>query len=282
MLDAVFSFVVDADPKYVLQGLHLAKSLLLHTGTMKKRIFAQVTPDVDMCARAIFRRLGCELYQIERFGDGRYCNKLNQFERLRGLEYRYAILMDTDILVLRSLGELLKGSRLRARVVGEARPSRGVLEFLARASGLAKLPSLAIADCTGGDTLEGNLNGGLYVVPRDLLATMEGAWKHWTMWLLERREILAEEGNAHHVDQVGLWLAIHHEKLPWEALPANWNYNPARLHRSYVGALPISIVHYHTALDSAGQINLPDAPALNRDVIAAANTQISSFRDTLF
>jgi hypothetical protein len=117
-----------------------------------------------------------------------------------------------------------------------------MLMRLAHASGMARVPKRAVADCNGGDTLEGNLNGGLYVVPRDVVETMETAWKRWTTWLLERNEVLAQEGAANHADQVGLWLAIHHEALPWETLPANWNYNPARLHRSNVATLPISIL----------------------------------------
>jgi hypothetical protein len=283
MLDAVFSFVVDADPKYVFQGFHLARSLITHTTTLKKRIFAQVTPEVDARTRSMFCELGCEVYQLERFGDGRYCNKLNQFEALRGLEYRYALLMDADMLVLRPLGKLLTGLRLRGRVVGEARPSRAALEALAQASGLATLPRPVVTDCTDGDTLEGNLNGGLYVIPRDLVEAMETAWKRWTTWLLERSELLAREGHAHHVDQVGLWLAIHHEALPWEVLPANWNYNPAKLHRSYDPTLPISIMHYHGTLNTGGQIDLPDAPEFNRNVIAAANAQIAaSFDNRIF
>jgi len=275
MLDAVFSFVVDIDPKFAFQGSHLARSLLTHTATLNKRIFAQVTPEVDARTRSMFRQLGCEVYQLERFGDGRYCNKLNQFEALRGLEYRYAVFMDADMIILGPLEELLTGLRLRGRVVGDTRPSLAALEALAHASGMARVPKRAVADCTGGDTLEGNLNGGLYVVPRGVVETMETAWKRWTTWLLERNEVLAQEGAANHADQVGLWLAIHHEALPWETLPANWNYNPARLHHSYVATLPISILHYHLALNAAGQIDLPDAPEFNRDLIAAANAQIA-------
>jgi hypothetical protein len=275
MLDAAFSFIVDAEPKFAYQGYHLARSILSHSVGLESRIYVQVTREVTEDARTTFRTLGCEVRQIERFGDGRYCNKLNQLETLREAEYRYAVLLDTDTIVLDHLGPLLTGESLKGRIVGGANPSLSALESLARLSGLASRPRVVQADCTGCDTFEGNLNGGLYVVPCALSKIMAEAWKRWTIWLLEHNEPLRGEGKLHHADQVGLWLAIHHANIPWEPLPANWNYNPASLHRSYDVDVPIALLHYHGALNAVGELNLPGAPEMNRESIARANVQFA-------
>lgn len=276
MLDVVFSFVVDENPKFALQGFHLARSLISHSEGLESRIYAQVTREVNEATRTLFRALGCEVRQIERFGDGRYCNKLSQLETLDEAVYRYAVLLDTDMIVLNDLRPLLTGENLKGRIVGAANPSLPALDSVARLSGLTSRPRVIEADCTGGDTFEGNLNGGLYVVPRALSKTMNRSWKRWTTWLREHDEPMRNEGKHQHADQVGLWLAIHHEGLPWETLAANWNYNPASLHRSYDAGRPIAILHYHAGLDANGRLNAPDAPQMNRRAIAQANVQFAA------
>ena len=87
MFEAVFSFVVDNNEKYIRQAAHLAQSVARHTKGWRCRIYAQVTPEVGPLPRSFLESLGCEVRQLQRFGDGRYCNKLNQFEALKELEY---------------------------------------------------------------------------------------------------------------------------------------------------------------------------------------------------
>ena len=222
MFEAVFSFVVDNNEKYIRQAAHLAQSVARHTKGWRCRIYAQVTPEVGPLPRSFLESLGCEVRQLQRFGDGRYCNKLNQFEALKELEYDYAILLDADMLVIGDLGLLLAGDRLRGRIVGAGNPSRAALDAIALSSNLKALPPLRKADCTGEETYAGNLNGGLYVVPRRMASLLERSWKRWTQWILENRDELCKEGKVHHADQVGMWLAIHHENIPYTEIAANW------------------------------------------------------------
>lgn len=276
MLDAVFSFVIDNEPRFVRSGFHLVKSLLRHTEGLDLRVFVQVTPEVNEETRAIFRGLGCDVRQIDRFGDGRYCNKLNQFEAFTDVDFRYAVLMDTDMVVLAPLQRLLTGDRIRGRVVAHAVPSVAALERLADMSGLPFRPPVTATDCSGLPTLEGNLNGGLYVVPAPLTGVVSVEWKRWTEWVRRNDEPLRSEGRQDNADQVGLWLALHHAALPWEALAANWNYNPANNHLSFDASAPVAMLHYHRRLDHTGRISIDNPPAINVDLIKRANAELEA------
>lgn len=76
----IFSFVVDRDPRFAYEAWHLARSLMTHCGGDPTAIHVQCLPEIGAKQRRLFEELGCRVHDISRFGDGRYCNKLNQFE----------------------------------------------------------------------------------------------------------------------------------------------------------------------------------------------------------
>jgi len=78
----IFSFVVDADPKFTYQGYHLARSVIEHCCDFPSQVHVQFTPEVDPENRRVSMKMGCTIHETERFGDGRYRNKLAQLPRL--------------------------------------------------------------------------------------------------------------------------------------------------------------------------------------------------------
>src|ERR1700733_11977513 len=113
----IFSFIVDDDPIFVYEGWHLARSLIEHCGGDPSAIIVQCTPEVTERERVIFLDLGCCVQQINRFGDGRYCNKLNQFDNLNGLDFDRAVLLDTDTIALSDLRPFLSDTAIGGKIV---------------------------------------------------------------------------------------------------------------------------------------------------------------------
>ena len=77
------SFIVHSDPVFAYTGWHLVHSLLEHTPFTPADIHVQCLPEVDGGTMGRFAALGCNAHRLARFGDGRYCNKLAQWENLR-------------------------------------------------------------------------------------------------------------------------------------------------------------------------------------------------------
>jgi hypothetical protein len=106
----IFSFVMDHDPRFAYEAWHLARSLIEHCGGDPSSIHVQCLPEVNARRRRLFGEFGCHLHEIARFGDGRYCNKLNQLENLRELAFDRVVLLDTDMIATSDLRPFLGGA----------------------------------------------------------------------------------------------------------------------------------------------------------------------------
>jgi hypothetical protein len=111
----IFSFVMDHDPRFAYEAWHLARSLIEHCGGDPSSIHVQCLPEVNARRRSLFGEFGCHVHEIARFGDGRYCNKLNQLENLRELDFDRVVLLDTDMVATSDLRPFLGARSGRAR-----------------------------------------------------------------------------------------------------------------------------------------------------------------------
>jgi hypothetical protein len=111
----IFSFVMDHDPRFAYEAWHLARSLIEHCGGDPSSIHVQCLPEVNARRRSLFGEFGCHVHEIARFGDGRYCNKLNQLENLRELDFDRVVLLDTDMIATSDLRPFLGARSGRAR-----------------------------------------------------------------------------------------------------------------------------------------------------------------------
>jgi hypothetical protein len=268
-LRIVFSFIVDRDPKFAWQGWHLARSLMRHCAAEPAAVHVQFTPDVPAATRALFADLGCTPHEIQRFGDGRWCNKIGQLDALLTLDFSHAVLLDTDMIAVGDIRPMLDATRLMAKPVDFANPPLPVLTEIARAAGME----------TGrAKTFLGNCNGGFYSVPKPLAPIVAAAWRHWAKFLLEHNEPLKRVGQELHTDQVAMWLAIRMERIPHLPAPSNLNYfiHFAGRHRYFDRRWDLALIHYHDA--SMSPLGRLDPPARlrrrERRAVAEANRQI--------
>ena len=276
---AIFSFVVDDDPRFTYQGWHLARSLLHHCDSDPASIHVQCTAEVDERRRDLFRGLGCQVHQIARFGDGRYCNKLNQSESLRAVDFDRVVLLDTDTIAVSDLRPFLSSASIVGKIVDADNPPLHVLEEIAAASSLPSLPPVCKTDTGTAETYIGNCNGGFYSVPKALCETLSAEWRRWALWLLDNIEPLARVGRQQHVDQVSFWLAVHHARLPFEFAFSNVNYflHFTGEHNYFDATRPIALLHYHDiGLNVLGLLEPPaELRPLERSAVSLANEQIS-------
>jgi hypothetical protein len=273
----IFSFVVDAAPRFTYDGWHLARSLIEHCGGSPGAVHVQCTPEVDERWRDLFRELGCAIHEISRFGDGRYCNKLNQLESLRAVAFDRVVLLDTDTIALADLRPFLRDDVILGKIVDVSRPPLAVLNEIATAARMTQRPAICKTDTRGEDTYFGNCNGGFYSIPKAFCEYLSVEWRRWALWLLDNIEPLRRIGRQNHVDQVSFWLAIQQAGLPFAAAPANLNYF---IHldgeHSYLDETrDIALLHHHHRMDVLGMLEiLPGRSPREEAAIMRANRQI--------
>lgn len=278
-----FSFIVDVDPKFAYQGWHLAHSILRHCAVLPEDIHVQVTPEVDARTRDVFSSIGCTVVTLERFGDGRYCNKLAQWDNLLGSDADHFVFLDTDMIIVADCRDDLPADKISAKVVDLANPSHEVISEILAMAGFATRPSQCDVDGADETTFLGNCNGGMYSVPRQYADQLFVAWKRWALWLLENDGPLARVGKQMHVDQIGFCLALHETGLPFALAPSNVNYfvHFASDHRYMDRSRPISILHYHNDSFSLVGSLAPQGAVTPEETaaVAIANAQIGEHFD---
>ncbi len=280
MQKIIYSFVVDAHPKYAYQAWNLAYSLRLHCQASPQDITVHVTPGVAEETRQIFRAEGYRVCELTPFGDGRWCNKVVQIPNLLEGKPDRIVLLDTDMIAVGDFRRFLHGSAVQAKVVDEANPPLHVLQEIFSVLSDAPVP-LMLTDAASQQTIVGNANGGFYSLPGDCARAFHAAWKQWALWLLWRKELLEDAGQINHVDQISAAMAFRLSGIPFAALPSNVNYflHIRREHHYLDPNLPIFLIHYHdVAMDRDGEIAPPiSLTALEAAAVTAANQQIRWF-----
>jgi hypothetical protein len=280
----IFSFVVDAEPRFAHEGYHLARSLIRHSCDQPADINVQFTREVDAHTRGLFRDLGCTLHDIERFGDGRYCNKIAQLANLHRFDFDHVVLLDTDMIAVADIRPFLGEQALVAKVVDIAEPPLAVLEEIARAAGMRNLPPVGTADIEYVATYSGHCNAGFYGIPKALAEIVDRSWRNRAQWLIEHDEPLKRTGTLHRIDQVSMWLAIVMDRIPYRTAPSNVNYYvPTDSEHRYLDASAgIALIRYDEAkLNALGKLE-PHARhnPFERRAIEAANEQIGEGVDS--
>jgi hypothetical protein len=285
----IFSLIVDAAAQFAYEGYHLVRSLIEHSSDRASDIHVQFTPEVSKQTRDLFGKLGCTLHEIQRFGDGRYCNKLAQLGNLHDFDFTHVVLLDTDMIAVDDLRPYLTDDALTAKIVDLPRPPMDVLAEIGRLAGLQALSQPVPADAVQAQTYAANCNGGFYGIPKALARRVDEQWRRWALWLLENMEPLTRGGNGHqnHVDQVALWLAILADGIPFRAAPSNVNYyvHFDGAHQYFDHRFGIALLHYHdVSLGVLGKLEPPARlDALARAAVAKANEQIGrGFENTTF
>lgn len=281
------SFIVDSDPIFAYTGWHLAHSLRKHVGLPWSAIHVQCTEEVPAHTVEFFRHLGCSTHTLARFGDGRYCNKLAQWDNLRDLDADHFAFLDTDMICVGDFTEHLSTDAVAGKVVDLPNPKLPLLHTLFARAGFNDHPPTVQVDRPGEETLRANCNGGLYSVPKIFAQPLFDAWRRRALLLLADSEPLLAVKKQSHVDQIAFCMAIHETGLPFADLPSNVNY-PLHLagpHQFRETDRPLALLHYHnSSLNVLGLLDPKrELDEGERRAVQDANAQIElNFQTEMF
>ena len=272
-MTAIYSFVIDQDPRFEKQVGVLVTSLL-QVGVDVRQIVAHVTPTASSAARSVASSLGVEMIPTVPYLDGKYCNKLLQLDSLLSRSADFYVLCDTDLAFLASVEPLFDGSRVRAKPVDLPNPPLQQLAFLKFLLGLNKTPRLVKTSCDEAKTWSVNCNGGLYIVPEHLAPLLSVRWKHFAEKLYYYRWALARWHV--HIDQVAFAFAMLDMNQDVRELPIEFNF-PIHLtdHLDQLEFVTPSVLHYHWMQNGDGDINY-----VGHSAIDSAIAEINALRDS--
>jgi hypothetical protein len=282
-----FSFIVDQAPIFAYEAWHLAHSLALHCRVPMSDIHVHFTSDTTVDTIEVFRQLGCGVHHLKRFGDGRYCNKIAQWDNMRDVVADHFVFLDTDTICIANLLEQLPIGVVSGKVVDMDNPPLGALDEVFLRAGFATRPPITFVDAKDATTYLGNCNGGMYSLPVQHAEPLFESWKRHALRLLHDIEPLRETGKEGHVDQVAFCLALHETNIPFNHASSNTNYylHFDGTHRYFLDSCPIALLHYHNnTIDVVGKLRGPFAlKPYEALALAAANTQIEThFNNNLF
>jgi 2-polyprenyl-3-methyl-5-hydroxy-6-metoxy-1,4-benzoquinol methylase len=219
------------------------------------RVFVHYLPGaLSQPVKAEFRALGATLIEISSFGDGparsRYCNKIRQLETCELLAADFVILSDADIVFLKDPALLTRPGHFRAKTVDAANPPEALWSELFARAHLREpvdMAPLEMEDAT--QTFATNFNGGLYVVPGPMAATLLPLWRKYAAFCLEQLDLLGDY--IHMSDQLGMGLALAESGAPIDRLPTGANL-PTHLPKEQLARIAVQEVtglHYHSYID---------------------------------
>jgi 2-polyprenyl-3-methyl-5-hydroxy-6-metoxy-1,4-benzoquinol methylase len=278
----VLSCVIDEHPRFHLEALRWYASLTAVAGVDPADLTVHVVGRNDTDALDVLRSRGVTVRQIQPF-DPRspHCNKISGALSLaaEGVE-GIAVLTDADIVVCEDPRALvLPPGAVASKLVDAPNPPLSIVKEVFEKAGV-ELPAIVTLDFdSGSQTVEGNGNGGLYLIPGSLLGQVATAWEHWARWLLDRMEMLGRFGIF--VDQLAMALALRDEGIPTERLEPRWNtptHVPKRIPDNVERP---AVMHYHQNVQSTGLLSLRGIPAIDAQ-IRACNAAISKLWSEAF
>ncbi|MEO8134669.1 MAG: class I SAM-dependent methyltransferase, partial [Betaproteobacteria bacterium] len=270
--DPHYSFVVDGDGPFGYQAYVLSRSLMELAGVEPFRITACVLEDAHPSIAATLRSLGIGVERVAPFGDP-YCNKIQQLPKLVDVGASRVVLLDTDTFVL-AKPDFPPGNAVLGKLVDAPNPPIATLVNIFAEAKLSLRP--ALSDVVPGPTVEGNFNGGLYVLPTANIPEIHAAWAHWARWCLARPDLFADR--VINIDQVSFAMMIADIGLATEALPRRFN-TPTHL-GPIANAEPPVMLHYHRSVDTQ-LLLLPVGDSTLDAAIASANRVIVGWRSAV-
>ena len=236
--------------------------IVRHCEADAANIHVQVTSDLPMRVRKKFASAGYRVHQLERFGDGRYCNKASQLLNLAELSFDRIVLLDTDTIAVGDLRPFLGGDAVQGKIVDLPIPSLAALNELYDAAGGRLAPELVVTDAASELTFLGNANGGFYAIPHALAVDFANEWQRWVQWLLINDRLLRKEGRLNHVDQIAVAFAVQISKIPFDLAPSNVNYfiHFEGRHSYFDPRCPIALIRYHNTMNVLGLLEPPYKP----------------------
>ena len=267
--------VVDEDPRFHLEALRWYASLTEVAGVCPTDLLVHVVGRDDTDALDLLRSRGVTIRRLRPF-DPRspHCNKISGALSLaeEGVE-GIAVLTDTDIVVCEDpRAHPVTLGAVAMKFVDAPNPPLDVVKLVFEKAGVELPPVVPLDFMPKSMTVEGNGNGGVYLVPGELLGKVATAWSTWARWLLQRIELLGPFAN--YVDQMAMALALRDEGISPQRLQPRWNMPTHVPEWISTKTERPAIIHYHQAVQTTGLVS----PVGNKVIdaqIRACNAAIS-------
>jgi hypothetical protein len=262
-----FACVVDEHPRFHLDALRWYAALTGLAGVKPSDLIVHAVGAESSEVLEFLRSEGVAVRRVDRF-DARspHCNKISGALRLADDTVNgMAVLCDTDVVVLEDPRQIdVPSGAVAGKLVDAPVPPLQVILNIFDASGLSTPPTVPLPWGNDEWTVSGNTNGGLYLVPGNLLPRVAAAWATWAAWLLDRAELLREW--TVYVDQVSMAMALAAEGVASVPLQVRWNtptHDPTRIPRN---APEPAVIHYHQEVDLRGLIRLTGSASIDRRI----------------
>lgn len=277
------SCVIDEGPRFHIEALRWYASLTKVVGLSATDLTVYVVGNSQSEALRYLRSRGVVVHEVLPF-DRRHppSNKTAGALALSRETFDgVCVLTDSDVVLFDDPRAVpIPADMVAMRPVDAERPPLKALKAIFRLAGVPEPPVVPVAWEPGGETLDGNANGGLYLIPSGVLPHVAQAWSRWTKWLLDRK-LLPRRGNrALCTDQVAMALALASEGIGILHLDPSWNV--PTIHRG-VRVEVAKMIHYHTRVGPEEEI-LPmgyGSPNVD-DLIRKANTAFAEVCDQAF
>ena len=280
MPSIVYSCVVEPRPKYVNQLAIWVTTLLELGGVPAADLFVHVLDGVHHAGVVEFlSERGIAHAAMPRFGDGRFCNKVRQLRTAALRAQPYVALCDTDVAFAGNLERWTGLGRVAGKPVDGPNPPLEMLEELYRRAGFGSVPERTRCAHAEAPTFTNNLNGGVYLLHRDLIDEFSPRWEKWALWTLEQQAVLGSQ--VTHADQIAFGLALWELNEPVAHLPpaANFPLHLA-LHRYQPSPEPPVVLHYHDRVTAEGLLQPLGIPSVDERVQLINATLVNSRRAT--
>lgn len=224
-------------------------------------------------------KLGVNTHQVGRFDERNvYSNKIVQGATQFG-NVNSVVLTDVDVVFTAPPPFQELEGFVAGKLVDMANPPLHILTNVFKKAGV-KIIGIASNEYGGADLLKtfetiiGNFNGGVYVIPNNSLVALSQRWGVWARWLFDNAGLM--ERWAKHSDQVAFCLAVNELKIPIRILNNAWNL-PTHLELPNTRQSPW-IFHHHAQLNEHLQLKGMTDPSAQR-MVERVNESIAIFRE---
>lgn len=280
-----YSCVVDDTPLFYYQGYIFILSLIYLAKVSGERIFIHLIGQNKEFEK-ILKRYKINFRYIEKFGDGKWCNKLQQLETRDFLDADYVFLCDADVAITEDLYNYLKEERqyFTGKIVDFDNPPLQILKSLFDYFNLS-YPKIVNDTLNSMGTFSCNFNAGLLGMPGKHFKDLRNKWKATVKTILNSEECRKILGNyAMHIDQVSLCITLAETNWQYRPLQLEFNcpiHTDINLVKKKLDSKPLAI-HFHNKVTSNGLIEFINNNSIDEVIDKINNVIKSNFNNSLF
>ncbi len=280
-----YSCVVDNNPLFYYQGYIFVLSLIYLAKVEGNRIFVHLL-EKNQEFEKVLKKYGVNIRYIERYGDGKWCNKLQQLETKDFWDADYIFFCDADVAITKDLHTYLKGKEnyFLGKIVDFDNPP---IEYLNSLFGYfnIKIPKKYADTLNNKKTFFCNFNGGLLGIPGKYVKELRVRWKNISNELLNNKKYREILGNyIMHTDQISLCMVLADTGWEYEVLTKEFNcpiHIDINLVKQKLATKPL-VLHYHKELTTTGLLKTTNYNLIDTVISEVNKTIASNFNNNLF